>query len=101
MKVSYDEGVASHVGPESCGPVRKDMLEALTGGDAGRVLSLENFIVWSADAVPTGGRQQRSVRYRKDRPHSTWSKTLRAHPSTSRGSRKIPGSTWEIARSVP
>lgn len=93
MKVSYDEGVASHVGPESCGSVRKGRLEALTGEGAGRVLSLENVILWSADAVLSGGRPQRLVRHRKDQPRSTWSKTLRTHPSTLRGSREIPGST--------
>lgn len=62
MKVSCDEGVASHVGPESCGPVREGMLEALTGEDAGRVSSLENVILWDADAVLTCGRQQRLIR---------------------------------------
>ena len=30
MKVSCDEGVASHVGPESCGDDRKVVTEALT-----------------------------------------------------------------------
>jgi hypothetical protein len=38
MKVSCDEGVASHVGPESCGDDRKVVVEALTGAaGAGRV----------------------------------------------------------------
>ena len=31
MKVSCDEGVASHVGPELCGDDRKVIFEALTG----------------------------------------------------------------------
>jgi hypothetical protein len=44
MKVSCDEGIASHVGPESCGDDRKVILEALTGESAGRVLSLENVM---------------------------------------------------------
>jgi hypothetical protein len=44
MKVSCDEGVASHVGPESCGDDRKVIVEALAGEGAGRVLSLENVI---------------------------------------------------------
>jgi hypothetical protein len=61
MKVSYDEGVASHVGPESCVAVREGVSEALTGERAGRVLSLENLILRSADVVPTDGRQQRRV----------------------------------------
>src|SRR5271170_7363602 len=42
MKVSCGEGVASHVGPESCGDHRKVVSEALTGESAGRVLSLDS-----------------------------------------------------------
>ena len=41
MKESYDEGVASHIGPESCAVVRKDKGEALTGVRAGRVWNRE------------------------------------------------------------
>lgn len=44
MKVSCNEGIASHVGPESCGDDCKVVIEALTGESAGRVLSLENVI---------------------------------------------------------
>ena len=43
MKVSCNKGVASHVGPESCGDDREIIVEALTGEDAGRVLSLDSF----------------------------------------------------------
>ena len=42
MKVPYDEGVASHIGPESCASDRKGAGEALTGESAGRVLSRES-----------------------------------------------------------
>jgi hypothetical protein len=49
MKVSYDEGIASHIGSESCGGTRKSVVEALTGVRAGWVLSLENGHVRSAD----------------------------------------------------
>ena len=91
MKVSCNEGVASHVGPESCGGDREVTIEALTGENAGRVLSLENLIVRSADVFASGGRQQRAIRYCKGRSHSAWSKTLRTHRSISRGSREIPG----------
>jgi len=31
MKESYDEGVANHIGPESCAIVRESRGEALTG----------------------------------------------------------------------
>ena len=89
MKVSCNKGVASHVGPESCGDDRKVVVEALTGESAGRVLSLENVILWDADAVLSCGRQQRSIRQCEDRSHPTWSKTLRTHRSISRGSREI------------
>ena len=39
MQESYGEGLAIHTGPESCGRIRKDTIEALTGVCAGRVLS--------------------------------------------------------------
>ena len=42
MKLSHDEGIASHIGPESCAFVRKNKGEALTGERAGRVWSREN-----------------------------------------------------------
>ena len=42
MQESYDEGLASHVGPESCVQVCKDLGEALTGVRAGWVWSCEN-----------------------------------------------------------
>jgi|SRR5580658_852879 hypothetical protein len=92
MKVSCNEGEASHVGPESCGDDRKVLIEALTGESAGRVLSLENLMLRSADAVMTGGRQQRMPRYREGQPHSAWSETPCTHRSILRGSREIPGS---------
>jgi hypothetical protein len=41
MKEPDDEGLASHIGPESCADARKDGGEALTGGRVGWVLSRE------------------------------------------------------------
>jgi len=41
MKESYDERLATHIGPESCGAARKGGVEALTGERAGQVLSRE------------------------------------------------------------
>ena len=35
MKLSHDEGIASHIGPEACAFVRKNKGEALTGERAG------------------------------------------------------------------
>lgn len=105
MKVSCNQGVASQVGPESCVGGREVISEALTGESAGRVLSLENVILWGADAVTSGGRPQRSFRHREERSRPTWSQTLRTHRSTSQGrqslpfgSREIPGLTWACAQ---
>ncbi len=44
MRESYDEGVASHIGPESCGGGSNAMAEALTGVRAGQVLSREMLV---------------------------------------------------------
>ena len=49
MQVSYDEGVAIHIGPESCAVAREGFGEALTGGRIGQPLSRESFLFW----VPT------------------------------------------------
>ena len=53
MKEPYNEGVANHIDPESCGHVGNGMPEALTGAHAGRVLSRESLYIIdrSADAV--------------------------------------------------
>jgi hypothetical protein len=37
MKKSHESGLATHIGPESCGAARKGGVEALTGERAGRV----------------------------------------------------------------
>ncbi len=41
MKESYKQGLASQLGPESCGCTGNDAVEALTRVHAGRVLSCE------------------------------------------------------------
>ena len=53
MKKSYESGVATHIGPESCGAAREGGAEALTGEHAGRVSSCESLLLWDADAPPT------------------------------------------------
>ncbi len=42
MKESYNEGVASHIDPESCLDDPRGRGEALTGESAGGLLSSEN-----------------------------------------------------------
>lgn len=63
MKEPYIEGLAPHGDPESCGGVRKDVREALTGARAGRVLSLETARNGSADIIQVSGRQHVGARY--------------------------------------
>ena len=47
MQVSYDEGVAIHIGPESCAGARESVGEALTGERIGQPLSRESFLFWA------------------------------------------------------
>jgi hypothetical protein len=115
MKVSYDEGLASHVGSESCVDVREDIGEALTGESAGWVLSSEILNVRDADAVMSRGRQHRSIRQREGRSGSAESQTPGTHRSISRerrsllsegnilriGSREISGSTCAAGDILP
>ena len=63
MQVPCDEGVAIHIGPESCAVAREDLDEALTGVRVGQPLSRESFLFrvptpclwWKADdALLTG-----------------------------------------------
>jgi RNA-directed DNA polymerase len=52
VRVHYDEGVAIHIGPESCAGGREAVREALTGECAGQPLSHEKDDIPGADAVP-------------------------------------------------
>ena len=51
MQVPYDEGVANHIGPESCAVAREGLGEALTGECTGQPLSRESFLSLGADSV--------------------------------------------------
>ena len=51
MKESYGKGIANHPDPESCACIRKGVREALTGAQAGRVLSCEINLFRGADHV--------------------------------------------------
>jgi hypothetical protein len=97
MKVSYVEGVANHNGPESCGVVRKDGVEALTGERTGRVLSREihalpreRQVLRDADAVGKGGRQHRAHRSGKVCLGPARTETPSMCGNTLCGNREIP-----------
>ena len=51
VKVPYDEGVANHIGPESCAGGREAVREALTGVRVGQPLSGETLLNRSAHAI--------------------------------------------------
>ena len=51
MKVHYDKGVTTHIGPESCVGIREGAGEALTGDHIGQPLSRESAFIPGADAV--------------------------------------------------
>ena len=92
MKESYGEGLATHIGPESCGAARKSSVEALTGERAGRVFSRERHFLRGADAVRRSGRLHPARRYRETRRDPARSETPCTYGSTSHENREIPWS---------
>ena len=56
MQESHESGLATHIGPESCGAAREGGVEALTGERAGRVFSRVRESLRDADAVGESGR---------------------------------------------
>ena len=92
MKKSYESGSATHIGPESCGAIRKNGVEALTGERAGRVYSRVRHLLRDADAVRRSGRPHRVHRKREVCQSPARSETPCTYVDTSRGNREIPGS---------
>ena len=96
MKVLYIEGLANHIGPESCIGVRKGAGEALTGGRAGWVLSCEinapprGGLLRGADAVEKDGRQHSGRRPGETSRDPARSETPRMYARTLLGNREIP-----------
>src|SRR5216683_4721065 len=90
MKKSYESGSATHIGPESCGAIRKNGVEALTGERTGRVFSRVRTFLRDADAVRRCGRPHRVHRYREVCPSPARSETPCTYASTSFGNREIP-----------
>jgi len=92
MQESYGEGVARHAGPESCAAACEGGGEALTGEEAGRVLSRENRTLRDADAVGRGGRRRSAHRQGKGCWDPARSKTPSMSGHTSRENRESPWS---------
>jgi len=51
VQVHYDEGVATHIGPEPCAGVREDVGEASVGEHIGQPLSRDRTLIPDADVV--------------------------------------------------
>jgi hypothetical protein len=50
VQVHHEEGVATHLGPESCAHIREDVSEASTGERTGQPLSRETSVLSGVDA---------------------------------------------------
>jgi hypothetical protein len=90
MEKSYESGLATHIGPESCGAAREGGVEALTGEHAGRVLSRVSIFLRDADAVGESGRPHRVHRNREAHQSPARSETPCTYADTSLGNREIP-----------
>jgi hypothetical protein len=97
MKKSYESGVATHIGPESCGAARKGGVEALTGERAGRVFSRVRELLRDADAVRRSGRPHLVHRYREVCQSPARSEAPCTYADTSFGNREIPCSPMAAA----
>src|SRR5262249_8497831 len=78
VRVHYDEGVAIHIGPESCAGGREAVREALTGKCAGQPLSRERDDIPGAHPARDGEAQTKGPRMQR--------------PQTPRGGR----SPWNV-----
>jgi hypothetical protein len=90
MEKSHESGLATHIGPESCGAAREGGVEALTGERAGRVISRVSELLRDADAVGESGRPHLVRRYREECQSPARSETPCTYGSTSLGNREIP-----------
>jgi hypothetical protein len=91
MKVPDEEGLADHLGSESCAGNGDGVREALTGGCAGWALSLEiRAKLPGADAVLTRGRPHGVPRYGEGHLDLAGSKTPGMHRHTWHGNRESP-----------
>jgi RNA-directed DNA polymerase len=95
MKEPYGEGLAIHSGPESCGGLRKEADEALTGGRVGRVLSPEKPLTTGTPTQSLGAEGNiRSADIARRLLGPAWSKTPGMHGNFSNGNRE---SLWLAA----
>ena len=91
MRELDGEGLAIHVGPESCVRVREGAGEALIGVRAGWAIEPRKLNkVRGADAVASGGRQHRQRRYRELLLDPARSENLGTYGISMRENREVP-----------
>jgi hypothetical protein len=102
MQEPHSKGVVTHTGPESCGYAGNSIGEALTGVQAGRVLSRVSSCVTvrSADAVENVGRRNCGYRHHEITTDSARSKAPSTLGSSMRRNWEIPPSTTATVRTV-
>ena len=88
---SHVEGLATHDDPESCGRVRKDAPEALTGAHAGRVLSREIEFNFQVPRLFLESKAMRATP-RMARCGETWRGRMSKTPSMRRSTKR---ENWE------
>jgi hypothetical protein len=96
VKVHYDEGLATRIGPEPCMAFREGRCEASAGERAGWVLSRESPVP-GVDPVPPGGRPHGPPREREWRAGPARSETPCMHERSLDGNREISGSAADLS----
>ena len=89
MKKPHESGLATHIGPESCGAARKGGVEALTGERAGPVFTRVGSLLRDTDAGRKSGRLHLVHRYPEVHQSPAQSETPCAYGDTSRGNRLL------------
>lgn len=89
MKESYSEGLANHIGPESCAGSGNGVGEALTGERTGWVWSPEIDLSPNADALQVSRRQNFINRYGKGYEGLAGSEAPCMYGNTLGGNREV------------
>ena len=90
------EGVATHDGPESCGGIREDAIEALNRGMHGRGIELRDQFFRGADAVQMMRKATRRASLCEMFDGPAQSKTRRTCRTFVRENREIPSTPASV-----
>ena len=100
MRESDVEGVASHDGPESCGGIGNDVVEAFDRGMHEHGIELRDQFLRSADAVQSKRQATRRASLCEMLADSAQSKTRRECRTFLRENREIPSPSALATRSA-